>query len=652
MVFTRPLMLVALAAVAIPLAIHLLGRRRARKVVLPTTRFAEGAHQASRGRQWLRRVVLLGLRVAAVVLVVLALAEPRLGGAGGDRDGRTWIICLDTSPSMLARDGDATRLDCARQVVRDFLSGLRPDARVALASCGRDVIRAAPPKAVHALEAESPAVPSDEPLGAILSRAVAAVPGGAGGSRVLIVTDATGAAARDMAPGRFKDLAGDVTIVPIGAPIPNGRLGLPKAVVTGSGRARSLSVEVGAVPSGNEVEVHLRLAGGAQRPPCRIGPGPGVARFSVPLEGDGPWQGKVWTAPDAMPLDDERFFTVSARTPVRMLVVDAATAEEDRPRSADFVAAAFAADEPDAPKAVSRIAAAKADAAALNGADVAFWVGPALPQGPDALARFLDRGGAVIWIPAEPAPPTADLLRLLAVEIGPASSPPDGVTLDPGGYASPLLGAFEGGSGGDLRKPVLKQRLTVKARATAEVIRFMDGEAAIVSQAAGKGRALVLAFGPGRAWGDLATRPEFVVLMHSLVESVAARDGPDEANVTVGRGPGWRRPDNRRPPGNYPSRPAETAVAGRQGPFSVNLCPDETADLAPRPDRLTQAFAPQRVRIASPADLAPASLAKTPSADAEGWFILPFALAVALEGLVAGRLSRPVSATPEPLARA
>ena len=245
-----------------------------------------------------------------------------------------------------------------------------------------------------------------------------------------------------------------------------------------------------------------------------------------------------------------------------------------------------------------------------------------------------------------------DLLRLLAVEIGPASSPPDGVTLDPGGYASPLLGAFEGGSGGDLRKPVLKQRLTVKARATAEVIRFMDGEAAIVSQAAGKGRALVLAFGPGRAWGDLATRPEFVVLMHSLVESVAARDGPDEANVTVGRGPGWRRPDNRRPPGNYPSRPAETAVAGRQGPFSVNLCPDETADLAPRPDRLTQAFAPQRVRIASPADLAPASLAKTPSADAEGWFILPFALAVALEGLVAGRLSRPVSATPEPLARA
>ena len=78
--FSDRAMLVALVALVIPLAIHLLYRRRARHVVFPTARFAERAHQASMGRMWVKRAVLLGLRMAVVGLLVLALAGPRLGG--------------------------------------------------------------------------------------------------------------------------------------------------------------------------------------------------------------------------------------------------------------------------------------------------------------------------------------------------------------------------------------------------------------------------------------------------------------------------------------------------------------------------------------------------------------------------------------------
>jgi len=78
MTFTDPTLLVALVALGIPLAVHLVGRRRARRVMLPTVRFAQTAHLASRDRRWLRQIALLVLRLAAVALVVLALAGPHM----------------------------------------------------------------------------------------------------------------------------------------------------------------------------------------------------------------------------------------------------------------------------------------------------------------------------------------------------------------------------------------------------------------------------------------------------------------------------------------------------------------------------------------------------------------------------------------------
>jgi hypothetical protein len=65
--------------------IHLMGRRRARVVQLPTVRFAEGAHIASRGRRRLKTAALLAARLAVIALLVLALAGPYL--APGEHTG-------------------------------------------------------------------------------------------------------------------------------------------------------------------------------------------------------------------------------------------------------------------------------------------------------------------------------------------------------------------------------------------------------------------------------------------------------------------------------------------------------------------------------------------------------------------------------------
>jgi hypothetical protein len=381
MTFAQPSILVALAALAIPLAIHSLGRRRARRVILPTARFAEGAHQEARGRLWLKKLTLLGLRLAAVAFLVLALAGPQIA-------------------------------------------------------------RGTPEPAV------SPAAPA------------------------------------------------------------------PK-----------------------------------EAPP----------------------------SPPAPPTADA----------VRILVVDAADETGARLRSADLVAAAFAG-ESGGQKIAARRRAAQVDRAALDAADVVFWVGPQAPPAAGLLEAFLARG-ALVWIPADSRPPESGLAQPLALKAGEAQSNPDGFTIDPAGYVSDLLGAFEGGTSGDLGAPVFRRRLALDG-AGASAISFRDGRPAIVDRRFGQGRGIALAAGPGPEWGDLAGRAEFVVLMHSLAEALAPVQGG---------------------PGNAPA--PSTAWHG-PAPSLDPVSADSLAHGHPT---------------------APAHATPPSHIDLSSWFILALAVALAAEGFVA-----------------
>ncbi len=306
MTFTHPSILIGLAAVALPVLVHLLGGRRARRVLLPTARFAAGAEHASRARRRLRRVVLMTLRAMAVALAVLALAGPKLE----------------------------------------------------------------PPRARAATGGEP-----------------------------------------------------------------------------------------------------------ANRPP---------------------------EAEEA------------TRGPVRVQVVDAA---REAPGPAFYVAAALPEGVPEAPVRTRLIPAAEATEAALAAADVVVWVGSTAPPDSAALARHVEAGGGLVWMPAGPQGPPKALETLLDVRIGPAEETGEGMTIDPGGYTGRLLGAFEGGTAADVSRPVFRRRLSMEADGP-HTVRFMDARPAMALACRGRGRVAALAFGPSRAWGDLASRPEFVVLAHSLVEGV------------------------------------------------------------------------------------------------------------------------------------
>src|SRR5215472_17744958 len=95
--FVQATMLVALGAVALPILAHLIFRRRARPVDLGTLRFLKIAVRQDTRRRWLKRWLLLALRVGCVVLLVLLFARPfRAELLGGGDTGLT-VVLIDRS---------------------------------------------------------------------------------------------------------------------------------------------------------------------------------------------------------------------------------------------------------------------------------------------------------------------------------------------------------------------------------------------------------------------------------------------------------------------------------------------------------------------------------------------------------------------------
>jgi len=116
------------ALVPILLVLYLLRLRRARQFVPCTSLWMEAAQdiQANVPFQRLRLNLLLALQLLALMLVGLAIAQPRLESAAG-RGGRT-VLLIDRSASMKATDGDdgGSRFEDAIEKAEAAIDRLHP----------------------------------------------------------------------------------------------------------------------------------------------------------------------------------------------------------------------------------------------------------------------------------------------------------------------------------------------------------------------------------------------------------------------------------------------------------------------------------------------------------------------------------------------
>lgn len=120
------------AAASVPIAIHLLSRRRYRRVPWAAMDFLERAFKRTRRRLRIENLLLMLLRVAILLFLAFALAGPRLEGSGllsgVGGTSKHVVFVVDTSFSMDARDQrDESPFAKAKQTALQILEGLDPD---------------------------------------------------------------------------------------------------------------------------------------------------------------------------------------------------------------------------------------------------------------------------------------------------------------------------------------------------------------------------------------------------------------------------------------------------------------------------------------------------------------------------------------------
>ena len=128
--FINPVFLLGVAAASLPVIIHLLTRRRYKRVRWAAMEFLLRAYKKTHRRLRLENILVLLLRVAAVALFAVALARPVLHQTTvlaelGEKNRMVFLV-VDSSYSMGLQRGEATPFDKAKRIASDILATLDP----------------------------------------------------------------------------------------------------------------------------------------------------------------------------------------------------------------------------------------------------------------------------------------------------------------------------------------------------------------------------------------------------------------------------------------------------------------------------------------------------------------------------------------------
>jgi len=555
MSFLTPLFLLGLAALAVPIAIHLTQRERKTIVEFPSLMFVRRIPYQSVRRRRIRHLALLLLRLAALALIVSAFARPfirraQTGGASGS-GAREVVILLDRSYSMDYGD----RWERARAAARDAVNALTPSDRASVV--------------LFANEPEVAARSTSER--ARLLAAIDAAQPGAGGTRYApalklagsILSESTLPRREAMLVTDFQRRAWDATggvRLPDGATLTTVSIGVSKdagnVAVTPVVLQRSMfenqervavtagvGVRGGAAPA--HVDVALEIGGRAvqQERVSVAANGSASLTFAPVSVTSRNTRAAVRVGADALARDNVFHFVLSPTEPVRVVVLQ-------RPGAANvYLSRALAiGDAPQFDVSVKQDGTVSDDELRRT-AVVIVDNAPVSAPIATSLARFVEAGGGLlvalgertVWpstVDALPGTPggfidrsRADAGRLGALEYGHA-----------------VFEVFRAPRSGDFSAARFYGYREIGSPATV-LARFDDGAPALLERNVGRGRVLLWTSTLDLAWNDLALKPVFLPFVHRAMRHLAAYAEP----------PAWRtigevlEPDATRPIALTPS---------------------------------------------------------------------------------------------------
>ncbi len=134
MSFLYPTFLFALAAIAIPIIIHLFNFRRYKKVYFTNVRFLRELKQESDSKSKLKELLILACRILAISALVLAFAQPFIPGANkaATQGSRLVSIYIDNSFSMENVNRQGSVLENAKMRAGEILKAFSVNDRFQL----------------------------------------------------------------------------------------------------------------------------------------------------------------------------------------------------------------------------------------------------------------------------------------------------------------------------------------------------------------------------------------------------------------------------------------------------------------------------------------------------------------------------------------
>ena len=515
---------------AVPILIHLLHKPRPKEQPFPSVMFLKKCARKSRAWASLKNLLLMALRVAAVVLIVLAVARPRLAGAAQVRDqGLAAAIVLDDAFRLDYREAGLSRFEEARRRALDVLATLPSGAECALSlSSGESTPLSADLSAVRAEVLRARAGDLAVPVLPAVVEAAHSLEGAKNKRREIhVFTDMAKVAwsgATSEALQSLKEI--NIYIHDVGKPDPinaavtkielaprSPRIGRPvEVVVTVAAWGRSGPLTIALKPEdGTKEEKVVAVVDG----------GTAMVRFRATPEKGPLFHGTVSLAtPDPLALDDVRHFAVPVNDPVNAMVVEGAP-DADR-GVAPFLSFALAPPSlrEKRPAAVTPVTPQELTRKELKDFECVLVTCPDDVAKED-VARLLSyvQGGAGVAVFAG-----EDMKRYIAAGLFPAV---DGVSdaaihLAPGTADHPIFNLFRGGRNGDMTAPTFTHRLvTHKDSRWRPAVLFEDGTPAALEAVVGRGRVLAFPFALSGAWSDLPKFPCFVPMAHEIARHLS-----------------------------------------------------------------------------------------------------------------------------------
>lgn len=552
--FLAPAFLAGLAALAVPVLVHLTHRARRNTVPFPSLMFLEQIPFRSVRRQRLRHWVLFALRAAAFVLLALAFARPFVGrSARADRlraGAATRVVLLDRSYSMGYGDHWGRAVAAARRAITESTGG----DRVALVLFDRVPEASGAPTADRArllafLDAARPGFGVTRFAPALRMAREMIEAARLPRSEVVLITDFQKAGWEG---------ADDVRLPPSTTlrRVDVSERDASNLAITGldlhrdyaSGRERVLAsariVNRGTRPA-DGVAVSLEVDGRVVRQqPASLGANTAATvtfePFPLPPSLS---RATVRIAPDALPQDDAFHVVLAPGDDLRVVVL------EDGPprgRSLYLQRALSIGHRPSFTVETKDAALLRAEDLQPGTLVVLNGVAPPAGGGGRRLREFVEQGGGLLVALGEqdPAGLAGDLDLLPgALRAAVDRSSDWGGTLAYVDYGHPVFGLFRGPHHGDFSSARFFRYRGLEARAGV-LARFDDGGVALAAQAVGKGRVLVWTSTLDTSWNDLALQPVFLPFLHQLVryasgytETPASRtvgDALDLASVLAG----------------------------------------------------------------------------------------------------------------------